>query len=203
VCASSSLCSCQPLATNVLFRYKIDFRKATSAELGLISVSDCNKHITFEKFVTFLTPFADLQDSCTSPRYHYGELRLTRLNWLVRIFLGKLTFHHIHAQWGSCLNRILTPFIMVFVILSTILNTMQVELAAQSLPYEPGPWTAFSKTSRWFSVIVLFLSALILFAFVGLILFMFFHDQWFARAVLREKRKSQVRAALEMKSGVV
>jgi hypothetical protein len=186
-----------------LIRFDIDFRKVTSTDLGLIPVSNCDEDITFEKFATFIAPFADLPDSFVSPRYHCGELRLTRLNWLARIFLRKLTFHHIHAQWGSCLNRILAPFITVFVILSTILNAMQAELAAQGLPYELSSWTAFSETSRWFSVLVLFLSALILLTFIGLMLFMFVHDQWFARAVLRAKNNSHVRAASEMKSGVV
>lgn len=187
---------------SLLIQFEMDFQAASSTELGLIPINNSNGHITFEKFVAFVAPFAELPDSCVSPRYYYGELRLTRLNWLARIFLKKLTFHHIHAQWGSCLNRILAPFITIFVILSTILNAMQVELSVQSLPYELGSWNAFSGASRWFCIIVLFLAALILLVFTGLILFMFVHDIWFARSVLREKKRSHL-AASQMKSGIV
>lgn len=179
----------------------LDFRMATE-DMVLVPTSSCGERLTLEEFLSFITPFADLPDNQVSPRYHYGELRLTRLNWLARIFLGKLTFHHINAQWGSCLSRILAPFIAIFVIISTILNAMQVGLAVQSLPHESSDGTLFAETSRWFSILVPFLVFLILLLLVGLIIFMCSHDLWFARSVLRRKRKSLVGEAGEMRSGV-
>jgi hypothetical protein len=187
-----------------LIQHESDFKKAVSSELGLIpAYTDDDSKITFEAFAEFMAPFEQVVDACVAPRFTYGELRLTRLNWLARVVLGKLTFHHMHAQWGSCLNRILAPFITVFVVLSTILNAMQVELAVQNLPRESGPWGDFAKASRWVAVVVLVLVALILVVFGGLVLFMFSHDLYFTRAVLRKKKALKISAALQMKSGVV
>ncbi|KAG8413007.1 hypothetical protein J3458_013428 [Metarhizium acridum] len=184
-----------------LIQVDLDFRRAAE-DMGLIPTSSCNERLTFEEFAAFITPFADLPDKCVSPRYQYGELRLTRLNWLARIFLEKLTFHHINAQWGSCLSRILAPFIAIFVMLSTILSAMQVELAAQSLPHESSELPPFAEASRRFSVLVLFLVTLVLLFFLGLVIFMCCHDLWFARSVLRRKHRAQTQKAGEMKSGV-
>ena len=53
---------------------------------------------TWDSFARLITSFEDLSDDDVSPRYRYGELRLSRLNFYSRIFLRKLTFHHIDAQ---------------------------------------------------------------------------------------------------------
>lgn len=109
-----------------LIRYECDFRLATSDEhqLALIpkddgSVSaDGSDHITFERFARFIAAFQKLPDDSVSPRYRYGELRLSRLNMCAPIFLGKLTPHHIDAQWGAYLGRFLAPILSVFAVLS-------------------------------------------------------------------------------------
>ena len=111
-----------------LIRYEVDFTLAQ--EIGLIpkrESSDGREGITSETFTRFISYFSDCEDMLVSPRYTYGELRLTRLNFYSRIFLGKLTYHHIEAQWGPFLNSALAPFITAFVLVSVILNAMQVE----------------------------------------------------------------------------
>jgi len=45
--------------------------------------------ITFKKFVDFLETFAQLGDDAVSKRFTFGELCLSRLNMLARLFLGK------------------------------------------------------------------------------------------------------------------
>ena len=152
-----------------LVKYEIDFRKAQSDELGLIPTHDGENAITYERFAQFIAPFAELDDDRVRPRYQYGEMRLTRLNWFARFLMGRLTYHHIHAQWHEYLGRFLAPFLAVFLLLSTALTAMQVELAVQSIPQGSGSWYAFSRVSRWVSVLVLILvlvlgEALIVFA---------------------------------------
>ncbi|MCJ1242710.1 hypothetical protein MMC14_010719, partial [Varicellaria rhodocarpa] len=115
-----------------LIRYEVDFTLAQ--EIGLIlkgEPSDGGEGITSETFT----------------RYTYGELRLTRLNFYSRIFLGKLTYHHIKAQWGPFLNSALAPFITAFVLVSIILNAMQVELAIQGINNIKPYWAAFAIMS--------------------------------------------------------
>lgn len=195
-----------------LVRYERDFRLATDDEhqLALIpkddgSISaDGSDQITFERFAGFIVAFHKLPDDSVSPRYRYGELRLTRLNICARIFLRKLTFHHIDAQWGAYLGRFLAPIISIFVILSVALSAMQVELSVQGSLHNSVPeWTYFAYVSRWFSCLILVIIAIIVIFFGLLIAFMALHDVWFARSVLRQRRRAPADISNEFKSGAV
>lgn len=186
-----------------LIKYEIDFRKAQSSELGLIPTDDGEKPITYERFAEFIAPFAELGDDKVSPRYQYGEMRLTRLNWFARFMLGKLTYHHIHAQWSEYLGRFLAPFLTVFFLISTALAAMQVELAVQSAPRGSRSWDTFSQVCRWFSVLVIILVVVISTFIALLILFMLLHNQIFAHKVLRQQRSEQKKFGTSFKSGVV
>lgn len=186
-----------------LIKYEIDFRKAQSTELGLIPTDDGENPITYERFAQFIAPFAELGDDRVRSRYQYREMRLTRLNWFARFLLGRLTYHHIHPQWNEYLGRFLAPFLTVFLLLSTALNAMQVELAVQSAPQGLGSWDAFCQVCRWFSVLVLILVAVVSALLIFLILFMFMHDQIFAQKVLRQKKSKQKKIETSLKSGVV
>lgn len=195
-----------------LIRYPCDFRLATSDEhqLHLLPTDDGSgaqgglDQITFERFSEFIAPFHGLTDDSVSPRYHYGELRLSRLNMCARIFLGKLTFFHIDAQWGSYLGRFLAPLLSIFALLSVALSAMQVELGVQGPLQDSAPrWRGFAYVSRWFSTLVLVVIAVVVVFFVLLISFMMIHDVWFAKSVLRHKRQAPVDGSTIFKSGVV
>ncbi|PVH69561.1 hypothetical protein DL98DRAFT_661624 [Cadophora sp. DSE1049] len=185
-----------------LIKFEIDFRKAQSAEMGLIPTDDKDL-ITYERFAAFIAPFAELDDDRVRPRYHYGEMRLTRLNWFARFMLGRLTYHHVHAQWNDYLGRFLAPFLTVFVLLSTALSAMQVELAVQSAPQGSGNWDVFTRMCRWVSIIILVLVLAVSTLLIFLVLFMFIHDQIFAQKVLRDKRSKHKKLETSLKSGVV
>ena len=195
-----------------LVRYECDFRLATSNEhhLALIpkddgSVSaDGSDHITFERFARFIAAFQKLPDGSVSPRYRYGELRLSRLNMCARIFLRKLTFHHIDAQWGAYLGHFLAPLLSIFAVLSVALSAMQVELGVQgSLQYSLPKWTHFAYVSRWFSCLILVIIVITALFFSLLIAFMALHDIWFARSVLQQRRRAPAEISNGFKSGVV
>ncbi|KFY80619.1 hypothetical protein V499_00550 [Pseudogymnoascus sp. VKM F-103] len=186
-----------------LIKYEIDFRKAQSTELGLIPTNDGTNPITYERFAQFIAPFAEIDDDNVTPRYQYGEIRLSRLNWFARFLLGMLTYHHIHAQWNEYLGRVLAPFLALFLLLSTALTAMQVELAVQSAPGVSGNWGAYTQMCRWVSVLVLILIVVVSALLIFFVLFMFIHDQVFAQKVLRQKRSKQRRLETSLKSGVV
>jgi len=88
-----------------LIRYESDYRIAMREEYGLIPKDDGEERIMWERFAIFIGWFDKVADDCVNPRYHYGELRLTRLNFYTRIFLGKLIFHYIHSQWRIFSDR--------------------------------------------------------------------------------------------------
>lgn len=195
-----------------LIRYECDFRLATSTEnqLALIPKDDGSvsnngpNQLTFERFARFITAFQNLPDDDVNPRYYYGELRLSRLNMCAPIFLRKLTFHHIDAQWGSYLGHFLAPLLSVFAIISVALNAMQVELGVQgSLQGTIPKWTYFAYVSRWFSCLILVIIALTVLSFSLLLAFMAVHDIWFARSVLRQKGQGVAGISDKFKSGVV
>ena len=185
-----------------LIEYEIDFRKAQSLELGLVPVDDGSSPITYERFAQFIAPFTQLDDSKVPPRYHFGEMRLTRLNWFARIFLQKLTYHHMHAQWNDYLGKVIAPFLTIFLLLSTVLSAMQVELAVQSAPQGLFSWDTFARVSRWASVAVIILVAVVSFVLTLFISVMTLHNLNFARKIMIQKRAKQ-KGMNVLKSGVV
>ena len=184
-----------------LIRYESDFDLAQSR--GLIPKTDGPVTITWEAFAKFIATFDKYHDVDVSPRYINGELRLTRLNYCTRLFLGKLTFHHMDAQWSTYLTRLLAPLLTAFAIASIILNAMQVELAVQSVQGLENSWNAFIWTSRWFSVVILLMVGLVSGFMIGMMIFMFFHDIWFAWEILRKKNKPNSDAWETKKSGII
>ena len=116
--------------------------------MALLPKDDRSDQLTFERFAKFIAAFHKLSDESVSPRYCYGELRLSRLNRCARIFLGKLTFHHSDAQWGAYLGRFLAPLLSLFAVLSVALGAMQVELGVQGSLHDSLPnWTYFAHVS--------------------------------------------------------
>ena len=114
--------------------------------------------ITYQKFRAFIRPFKSIPDSAVAPRYMYGQLRLSRLNYAVRILQpssmgGKIVIYYQERYWqtGQYIRRFRTPLLFVFAALSLILSAMQVGIAASSL----GTREAFTQASWGFSVAVI------------------------------------------------
>lgn len=186
-----------------LIQYESDFRLAQSATLCLIPAEDGDgTTITFERFATFISNFAQLSDAHVSLRHEFGELRLTRLNIFARLFLRKLTFHHIDAQWSSYLGHFITPILSAFFIVTIPLSAMQVGLAVQSLANPSGTWNTFAATAKWFSIFTLIVVIVIIVFLAALVLFLFVHDIYFARSVIGRKRAGQDNPTT-FKSGVI
>lgn len=189
-----------------LIRHESDF--LLGQEKGLIPKNDPSKDqerlISFDSFAKLISPFDSFGDEMVSPRYSYGELRLTRLNFYSRIFLRKLTYHHIDAQWGSFFGSAIAPFAVIFIIITVVLNAMQVELAVWSNNDIEPSWAAFINVSKWFCVVILLFTLLVILFVLFLVVLLFIHDTWFALRILREKKKNpQGGTWSTRKSGVV
>lgn len=80
-----------------LIQHEIDFNQA--CECGLIpkKPGEGGVHPTYEEFCRFIDPFRHVTDSEVNRRFHYGELRLTRIN-RASIFTGRLAYFHIYPQ---------------------------------------------------------------------------------------------------------
>lgn len=88
------------------------------------------KEVTWPLFCQFLARFNDIMDNEVSGRYHYGEIRLTRLNYYAPILLGRSHYQRVNHQYRAYFARIQGPVMSAFAFFSILLNCMQVSLAA-------------------------------------------------------------------------
>ena len=135
-----------------LIQYQSDFNIALSN--GLLPVDT-----TFDSFVSFSARLETIKDCEVSPRYHYGEMRLTRLNMWCKILLGRWHYQVVHRQYGHYFARFYGPLLFLFGFLSVALSALQVEMAVEN-QYQSGTlpdyeWPRFWIFSRVFSVLSL------------------------------------------------
>ncbi|KAI9782853.1 MAG: hypothetical protein M1816_001673 [Peltula sp. TS41687] len=153
-----------------LIRHKSDFNIARQEQLGLIP-----PETEYEQFCNFISQFENIRDCDVSARYSYGELRLTRLNFYVKIFLRKFQFEDLHGQYAAYFSRFYGPLLFAFGILSIILSAMQVEMTVEQVTR--GTWSSFWYASRWFSVICIVWIACLSLGLALLFAFKFV-DEW-------------------------
>ena len=164
-----------------LIRHETDFHIAQQDHLRLIP-----KDVDWPSFCRFRSELSSIDDSVVSKRYCYGELRLTRLNFYSPLLLRKFHFEQVHGQYGDFFARLYGPVLFVFALVSTVLSSMQVALAAEQLV--SVQWVSIWYVSRWFSVLSLLGSALIAGWFVLLWLWMFL-DEWVYTVRQKVKRR--------------
>ncbi|CAP80019.1 Pc12g03920 [Penicillium rubens Wisconsin 54-1255] len=90
----------------------------------------------------FINHFHLVKDESVARRYHYGQLRLSRLNWAVRIFRPKYAgarwcYENPYWSTGEFIERATFPLVFLFASVSIALSSMQVAL---SVPVE-GLWS--------------------------------------------------------------
>ncbi|KAK8195738.1 hypothetical protein BKA81DRAFT_278109, partial [Phyllosticta paracitricarpa] len=135
-----------------LIRHLSDFEIAQSTHL-----IPSHPSLTYTSFSTLIQHLTSIPDAAVSPRYAYGELRLSRLNVYAKIFLKRWYYFRLHPQYGNYLAQFYAPILFVFGVLSVALGAMQVETATEGLFGDGGGdlWVAFWHFSRWFSVLSL------------------------------------------------
>jgi hypothetical protein len=175
---------------NFLIQYEIDFAEACHLRLIPDRPSGGGPP-TYEEFCDFVEPFTQADDHHVNRRFHYGELRLTRINRAALLFKRHLAYFHMHPQWGSVMSRVLAPVVTVFAIFSVALNSMQVALQALDMT-EGGDgekWRGLVAASLWFPVALLVLIAVAFLFFVLVMVLMGGKDLIRSNSVRRKKKE--------------
>lgn len=111
----------------LLVTSKLDF---TIAKESHLIPSD----IDWLKWSKFMCFFRNIERQSVAKRYHYGQLRLSRLNWAVRIFRPRSAttswFYKI-PYWSTSefVARVSLPLVFIFASVSLALSSMQVALS--------------------------------------------------------------------------
>ena len=115
------------------------------------------KDISYHDFRRFILSFRHIPDEFVSPRYHYGQVCVNRLNYAVRLWQpsskrGMMFYGYHEHSWliGGYLKRCGTPVLFLFAAFSVMLSAMQVALAA----LDRDTWPAFVTASWAFSIAV-------------------------------------------------
>jgi hypothetical protein len=126
------------------------------------------KDVDWARWCAFSSRFRDIEDEQVAKRYHYGQLRLSRLDWASRIFrpsTAKTVWFYEIPMWSiqSYVEQSIAPLVFIFGSFSLVLSSMQVVL---SLPFDKRSFdymddASFQAACRAFfvfSIMVLFIS---------------------------------------------
>ncbi|KAF2023968.1 hypothetical protein EK21DRAFT_104998 [Setomelanomma holmii] len=163
-----------------LIRHESDFHLAQQDPLRLIP-----KDVDWASFCHFTSDLNDVQDSAVFIPSH---------NFYAPFLLRKFRFEQVHGQYGDYIARLYGPVLFVFAIVSTILNSMQVALAADhSLAVH---WVPVWHVSRRFRAISIVGTAVIALCFAVLWLWIFLGEwvytlrqKWNGRSALVDVSK--------------
>lgn len=148
----------------LLIKHHLDFVLAKESHL----IPD---DVDWVKWSKFIVHFRNLGDDQVARRYHYGQLRLSRLQWVVRLFRppnAKTWWFYDIPHWS--ITRYLTQatiaLFFVFASISLVLSSMQVALSvpADALWIERSDGSGLRDMGRsfWaFAIVVLLFSVVI------------------------------------------
>jgi hypothetical protein len=147
-----------------LIKHQLDFIFAKEAHL-------IPQELDWISWSKFMGSFRCVEDEQVAKRYHYGQLRLSRLNWVVRLFQPQHAstgwFYEIpHWSIIEYITQATIPLLFLFASVSLVLSSMQVALSvpADVLWFHSQVTVGLFHMSRafWvFSVATLALSAVI------------------------------------------
>ncbi|KAF2704008.1 hypothetical protein K504DRAFT_463084 [Pleomassaria siparia CBS 279.74] len=148
----------------LLVRHRVDFVLARDSHL-------LPAELDWAKWSDFIFHFRYIEDGDVAKRYHYGQLRLSRLNWAVRLFrpsCATTTWFYELPHWSidRYIQGAIAPLAFGFASLSLVLSSMQVLLAVPDEGLGLHRLTLSSlvpmRQTFWiFSIIVLLLLAVI------------------------------------------
>jgi hypothetical protein len=114
-------------------------------------------------------------------RYHFGELRLARLNFYSKVFFSGWNYFEIYTQYGWYFARFMPLYLFVFGRISIVLAAMQTALTTDSQRAYKQSAYGFSTFSIW---LIMTGIGLALFP----LLYLFFQVQELVCAVLHKQR---------------
>ena len=152
-------------------------------------------------FFKFISPFRLLDDDDVSSRYHFGQLRLTRLNWAVRLFQPKSSkdwwyYNQVYWNTGAYIERFFAPLLFLFGSLAIVLTAMQVIVTLpEGSTVSQTQWATAAKASWGFSLaMIFFIAALWLSCLGGIVVFLMAQVIYAAamrRRNARQRRKKE------------
>lgn len=155
-----------------LIQYESDFRLARCDSLALIPES-----ITWTQWRRLRSKLLTIRDADVSERYHFGEIRLTRLNFYCKLLLYKPFYYRTHRQYGEYFASFYPPLLFVFGIVSIMLGAMQ--LAATVEEYD-AHWPGLISLYRISSACVMVFTSMLLVALVVVFLYKIVKEWVFA-----------------------
>ena len=165
-----------------LIQHESDLRIAQQEHLQLIPPS-----VTWKQFSSLVAALRQsIEDQHVAPRYHYGEIRLSRLNFLVKVFLFRRNYQEVNPQYAEYFAQFYGPLLFIFGFLSVLLSAMQVSLGVEQLA--PRDWQRLYGTCRWFSIVSLVTLAVVLGWLVGLVIVRLLIELWYALRFQWRKR---------------
>jgi len=152
----------------------------------------------FEEVLHFLATFRSVGDENVNPRYHYGELRLSRVNNVARLFRFRYFYYDVRGQYAMYFMRFLTPLVFVFGTLTVALTAIQVVLAVEQLG-SAGYWRWFGGLAKWYSVVCMVLVAVALIGFPLLWLgFLMGELMWATRFMMAKVKRNTMDGKLHV-----
>jgi hypothetical protein len=170
-----------------LIQYGSDLQIAQDPALSLVP-----KEVTWLQFCRFSANLNDIADDEVSGRYHYGEIRLTRLNYYAPVLLGRAHYQRVNYQYRAYFARMQGPVISAFAFFSILLNCMQVTLAVATAGDQYGS-TVVWECCYWFSIMTGIVTCFLLLSLVFLFVFKILQEWRFAIHNRLEWNKDQQR----------
>lgn len=106
-----------------LIVHESDFRLAQ--ELNLVP-----GHIGWEAWCRFIQGFRSLRDREVAPRYHYGEIRLTRINFWTTVMQG-MSYFSMPRNYSSFIAHFGPVYLFIFGAVTVLLTALQTGLQGQ------------------------------------------------------------------------
>lgn len=153
-----------------LIRHESDFEIAKDAHLVPVTLN-------YTSFKSFIDHFRSVVDEEVSPRWHFGQLRLSRLDWAVLLFqpgsrrnqgiLRKLYYRERYWETRQFLQGNSALLLFWFAFLSLLFSALQVFLAAEAMTTRTSGVKSSSNFALFFFWFNLFgLIVLVLISFI-------------------------------------
>lgn len=159
-----------------LIQHESDLRIAQDPSLCLVPQA-----VSWEHFCHFKSMFSSILDADVSPRYRYGEIRLTRLNLYAPILLRRSNFQRVDHQYGQYFARFYGPILFIFGFVSVALSGLQVVVSV-----ETGGGTPWKVLALAVSIIAILVSFGLLIGFGALLAYKIAKEWKFA---VRDRRR--------------
>jgi hypothetical protein len=128
--------------------------------------------------------------ACVNKRFHYGELRVGRLNWIYRLTMGEMRGYLSGCTtYGAFMRDNVNSLITLFAYTTIVLSAMQVGLSTELLAQN----YAFGMASYVFSIFSILAPLACIVAVLGVIGMMFVINLVRTLRIRRQKRRQGVK----------